>query len=506
MSRRLIFPGYYSGFSNNRMSLDIAVGLAHLTGRTLVPYSFRIPRRVRSLRDPRRPLSIVPELFDIPVSNTDEYWEERRNPFAQALECSWAGICESMFYTSEALREDQDRFQQFRNGRQFVYSFGPREDEAPDLHIKSQTLGFYSYFFHLPEPEHRGLLKVMKSLRPKAAFLQLTKRIVRSIGPFNAIHLRRGDFVSAPFTPRARSVSGREIATNLSTRMGPELPLVVCTDGSPNDEIFGSIRKHFRQVLFLDQALQSEWRRELSELPQSDELVIALLSQLVAARAEVFAGTIFSTFSALIHRERGFLGKPAEFLYCYNEFSPADVRYQRCEYLADEDGAFSWNRTRIPVNPHAYGWVREWNEAFETPSAHAAEELGTRLKAGEATLHGETIRFMPDEPHPLVGYWTNREDWLSWSVDADGEFLVEIRYACPDSSQGSRFRFGSESGDYVEGQARDSGGWYTLTPWRALGTITTRPGDDLSLKVLAKPGHAVMNFSEIRLIPVAGRA
>ena len=45
--RRLFVPGYYSGFSNNKMSLDIAIALAHLTGRTLVPYRFRLPRRAQ---------------------------------------------------------------------------------------------------------------------------------------------------------------------------------------------------------------------------------------------------------------------------------------------------------------------------------------------------------------------------------------------------------------------------------------------------------------------------
>ena len=43
--RRLFVPGYYSGFSNNKMSLDIAIVLAYLTGRVLVPYRFRLPRR-----------------------------------------------------------------------------------------------------------------------------------------------------------------------------------------------------------------------------------------------------------------------------------------------------------------------------------------------------------------------------------------------------------------------------------------------------------------------------
>jgi hypothetical protein len=42
---RLFVPGYYSGYSNNKMSLDIAIVLAYLTGRVLAPYRFRMPRR-----------------------------------------------------------------------------------------------------------------------------------------------------------------------------------------------------------------------------------------------------------------------------------------------------------------------------------------------------------------------------------------------------------------------------------------------------------------------------
>ena len=34
-TRRLFIPGYYSGYSNNKMSLDIAIALAYLTGRSI---------------------------------------------------------------------------------------------------------------------------------------------------------------------------------------------------------------------------------------------------------------------------------------------------------------------------------------------------------------------------------------------------------------------------------------------------------------------------------------
>ena len=68
--RRLFVPGYYCGFSNNKMSLDIAIVLAYLTGRVLVPYRFRMPRRFPADSESGQvpePM-LVPELFDIPVT------------------------------------------------------------------------------------------------------------------------------------------------------------------------------------------------------------------------------------------------------------------------------------------------------------------------------------------------------------------------------------------------------------------------------------------------------
>src|SRR5262245_62090895 len=56
-----------------KMSLDIAIVLAHLTNRVLVPYRFRLPRRLPT--EPGRILEplLVPDLFDIPVHWSDEY-------------------------------------------------------------------------------------------------------------------------------------------------------------------------------------------------------------------------------------------------------------------------------------------------------------------------------------------------------------------------------------------------------------------------------------------------
>ena len=71
---------------------------------------------------------------------------------------------------------------------------------------------------------------------PKRPYLSVADRIAASIGSFNAIHVRRGDFLRNELTKRkitrTTSVSGEEIVANLASRMHRDDPLVICTDGA----------------------------------------------------------------------------------------------------------------------------------------------------------------------------------------------------------------------------------------------------------------------------------
>ena len=169
--RRLFVPGYYSGFSNNKMSLDIAIVLAYLTGRVLVPYRFRLPRRFPVDLPPDRVLEpmLVPDLFDIPVPYSDEYLFKTWISVPGALQCAWAPVFESVFCFPATLPTDDARFQHFRNGRRYVYTFSEQQDEAPDLHINTQALGHYSYFFYLDEERRRAGRRPDEALATEAA-------------------------------------------------------------------------------------------------------------------------------------------------------------------------------------------------------------------------------------------------------------------------------------------------------------------------------------------------
>src|SRR5262249_41246752 len=169
-----------------------------------------------------------------------------------------------------------------------------------------------SYFFYLDEARRHQVIELMQRLRPKRPYREAADRIAAGFGIFNAVHLRRADFRwdwwAKTGLKRTASVNGQEIVANLASPMDRDDPLLICTDDSSRDELFGPIQKHFRNVIFLDRYLResADMRELLAQLPRDDDVVEILLTQLVASKARVFAGTMFSTFTSLIHRLRGF--------------------------------------------------------------------------------------------------------------------------------------------------------------------------------------------------------
>jgi hypothetical protein len=230
----------------------------------------------------------------------------------------------------------------------------------------------------------------------------------------------------------------------------------------------------------------------------------------VASKAAVFAGTLFSTFTALIHRLRGFAGRRPNFLYCYNDFLSPLVRYDRCEFLPVDNGPYSWNRIRYPVSPDAYSWLREWPEASDSaPPPFDGEPAPTGtivLHASQAAVHGSTIqRLEEDGGQIVIGDWLDLSAFVSWDLAlATGRtYAAEIRYACPEETAGSRYGVGIEGVDELHGQVWNTGSWSSLSPWFPLGRLHAPAGRSrLIVRAIEMAGYAVMNLSAIRLVPV----
>ena len=100
-------------------------------------------------------------------------------------------------------------------------------------------------------------------------------------------------------------------------------------------------------------------------MPFNDANVIALLSSLIASKSNIFAGSIYSTFTSAIHRRRLFDDPKSPILFTSNPFD-ASVNMENCEFKPSHSGTFSWNRLAFP-NPEsarANAWLREWPETI----------------------------------------------------------------------------------------------------------------------------------------------
>jgi hypothetical protein len=104
----------------------------------------------------------------------------------------------------------------------------------------------------------------------------------------------------------------------------------------------------------------------------------------------------------------------------------------------------------------------------------------------------------------VIGDWTDEAAFVSWDVEpaSRGTYAVEIRYACPEESSGSRYGIGIEGADEVRGQVWNTGSWASLSPWFPVGRLRVPAGRGrLVVRAIDKPSYAVMNLSGVRLVP-----
>lgn len=129
------------------------------------------------------------------------------------------------------------------------------------------------------------------------------------------------------------------------------------------------------------------------------------------------------------------------------------------------------------------------------------------LKAADAETAGETVAVEGDSNQGNVGYWTNKEDTVSWNLSVPsaqtGAYKASLVYSCEPGSEGSTFVLevnGVASG--VTGTVSKTNGWGDYQTLTLDGTLTLPSGKAVvRIKPLTKPGLAVMNLRQVVLTP-----
>jgi hypothetical protein len=127
------------------------------------------------------------------------------------------------------------------------------------------------------------------------------------------------------------------------------------------------------------------------------------------------------------------------------------------------------------------------------------------LPASAAQIHGVKLRYEPQPHKNTLGYWTNPSDSASWTFVASrpGPYELAVLQACGQGNGGSRVEF--SVGEHRVEETVEETGAFTNFIQRSFGTnslILAAGTNTLTVRVLSKPGGAVMDLREVRLNPV----
>jgi arylsulfatase A len=138
-----------------------------------------------------------------------------------------------------------------------------------------------------------------------------------------------------------------------------------------------------------------------------------------------------------------------------------------------------------------------------SPVVAQAQAGNVLLHSRDVSIHGVNVRYEPQTNKNTIGFWTRKEDWVSWDFEIfkPGTFEVEILQGCGKGSGGSEVDFAV--GDQVLPMTvQDTGHFQNFVP-RIIGKFTlAKPGQyTLSVKPRTKPGVAVMDLRQVMLKP-----
>ncbi len=375
-----------TGLSNALMSTELAVLLAGLTERVLVldgnvsptanlvAYGKRISNRHHS-----RPTDLIE--MPVPWLVAEQIDVDQ---CGRSLELTDWSLASSVFYFPAGLDIDTDDFRRFAQGRRGAFTYGGAYREVPVLRLSGgppvdarelrlHNLGFYAPFLYVDTPTRARVHALLRGMRPQRHFLELADLACARLGAFNAVHVRRGDFKQT-YGRTTLLRRPEEAVAVLEQSFARRDRLLILTD-ERDDPFIAGIVDAFPDAIFIDHFILDELGSEFRDLPHHDAIALAFLSQLVAARARDFVGTMTSTFTSLIQRWRGNAGRDERFKFLWNELPSPDAVLERGRTAINDalpmrpdgtmieqfEGPYSWNRFDPRLNS---AWMREWPESI----------------------------------------------------------------------------------------------------------------------------------------------
>ena len=200
--------------------------------------------------------------------------------------------------------ESQD-FKDFCNGRSVM----ELDCDEQFLHFENNLFGHYWYHVYPGGEILRNKLKdkINRVLKYHDKFYFYADAVRRDLGPFNAVHVRRNDFLEAR-EEELECVNAPEKILEMFDKLpfyDKTLPIYIATD--EQDRSFFDLLGEKYDIYFYE-----DFDYEFGEDFLDDDLHIAVLEQVICSQSENFFGTYLSTFSKRINIMRGLEGRQAD--------------------------------------------------------------------------------------------------------------------------------------------------------------------------------------------------
>lgn len=354
------FDAWWGGFSNIRMTYELAAAISVLTGRKLI-----LPHRIYCLFLSRwQDKNTWFDMFD--ALDKDKFLENfdcveyRDIPEYKKLESD-----EHYFHNVQSVAKvitfgDRDikLGPQKAPDNKYVITFGDVEDEedfksfvgdrtvinldVPDrfIHFPRNLFGHFYYHVYGKNPIIRNIIKekVNNGIQYREEFFEKASVVKRRIGSYNAIHIRRGDFLQVRKEHSVKQT--KDLLSDITNRIPRGKPLFIATD-EKDKSVFSQLEKDYR-LFFLDDFFKTGLKTHEA----------LLIDQLICVNADIFLGSFLSTFSDYINIVRGQLG--------YKDYHREGTNFQR--------GLLKYER--FPWQSESWSWDKIWDYHWKYEKAN----------------------------------------------------------------------------------------------------------------------------------------
>jgi carbamoyltransferase len=305
------FEPWSGGFSNIRQSYETIAALSIITGRTIILppkmyclffTEFRKKNTFIDIFDALDKEAFLNEFDCVDYYDISEY-TQFENEFGYFDETYKVAKLIEFKHERNSSKDPIDKYV-LQFGKYDTIDFKMFSDgrESIDLNLDDKFIHFplnlfTQFYYHVyADVETRNLIreKIKRGIKFKKKFYDLADVIKTHLGPYNAIHIRRNDFLHTRPETTLNIFDG--LLNNIQPHLESTLPLYIATDES-NRKLFYFLKGHYN-IAFLEFFHQN--------LSSFDAMVV---EQIICANAEAFLGSEFSTFTHYIHVLRGQMGK-----------------------------------------------------------------------------------------------------------------------------------------------------------------------------------------------------